>query len=78
MSEYDRGQMPEVGYQKADLRLRIDYGLISPQIHVDQTEFGGVAHQFDGAVQVQLIHNVGTVIIDGLGAYEKLFRNLFG
>ena len=44
--------------------------LVSPQFHIDQAEFGGVADQFQGAVKIQFVHDVGPVIFDGLGTDE--------
>ncbi len=50
---------------------------LKPQIHINQAEFGGIANQFNGAVKVQLIHDVGAVIFDGFGTDEKLLGNFF-
>ena len=36
--------------------------LFLPQVYVDQTETGGVAHELHGAVDVQFAHDVGPVI----------------
>ena len=51
-------------------------GLISPQFHIYQAEFGGIANQLNGAVKVELVHQVGAVIFNGFRTDEKLFGNL--
>lgn len=56
------------------------FGLASlffPQVNIDQAEPRGIANQFYGAVQVEFIHDVGPVVLDGFGADEKSFSNLF-
>ena len=52
--------------------------LFFPEIDVDEAEFGGIAHQFDGTVKIQLAHNAGTVVFDGFGADEKSFTYFIG
>ena len=52
-------------------------GLISPQFHINQAELGGIAHQLKGAVKLQFVHNVSTVIVNGFRTDEKLCGNFF-
>ena len=51
--------------------------LISPQFHINQAELGGIAYQFDGAVKIQLVHDVSAVIFNGFRTDEKFFGNFF-
>ena len=52
-------------------------GLISPQFHIDQAELGGIANQLNGAVKVQLVHNVSAVIFNGFRTDEKFLGDFF-
>ena len=52
-------------------------GSVFPEIHVDQAKFCGISNQFDGTVKTKLVHNVGTVVLNSLGADEKFFSNRF-
>jgi len=51
--------------------------LFFPEIYIDETELCGITNQFDGAVKVKLVHDIGAVVFNGLGAYKKFFTNLF-
>ena len=60
----------------------LDFGiqvpeLFLPEIHIDETELCGIADQFNGAVEVQLVHDVGPVVLNRLGTNEEFFGNLF-
>jgi hypothetical protein len=50
--------------------------LFFPEIDVDQTQPGGVAHQVDGLVDPELAHDVGTMVFNRFGADEELFGGL--
>ena len=39
--------------------------LLFPEIHIYKTEPCGVANQFDGTVEVKLVHDVGPVVFNG-------------
>jgi hypothetical protein len=39
-----------------------------PQIGIDQTDLGRIADQVNGGLQVQLVHDVGPVVLHRFGA----------
>ena len=43
---------------------------------LQQTTAHGIFNQLSSTVQVELIHNMGAVSVDGLGADEEQFANL--
>ena len=44
--------------------------LLLPEINIDETQFCGKPDKFNRAVEIQLVHNIGPVIINGLGTDE--------
>jgi len=55
----------------------LDVCLFFPEVNVNQAELCSIADQFNGIVETELVHNVGTVVFNGLGADKKLFSNFF-
>ena len=73
-SAWDRRELVLVAAGKApgaNLRLRL------PEVYIDKAELWGITDQFYGTVKAKFVHKIGAVVLYGLGADEKFWRNLF-
>lgn len=73
---FDRGKSHGSGSYPEYYGEKVN-GSVFPEIHVDQAKLCGISNQLDGAVKAELVHNIGAVVLNRLGADEKLFSNRF-